>query len=127
MIHINNDLTLAAAYIGYEPVSKMIVISWRGSSNAQNWIEDFNFEMEEFKGCKKCWIHVGFHGDYLLNQKKLHEHIDLLTKSYPVSKILVTGHSLGAALASINALYIAMSGINYPIEVYNFGSPRFGN
>lgn len=36
--HINNDITLAAAYIGYEPVSKTVIISWRGSANAQNWI-----------------------------------------------------------------------------------------
>jgi hypothetical protein len=41
--HVNNDITLAAAYIGYEPISKVVVISWRGSSNAQNWIEDFTF------------------------------------------------------------------------------------
>lgn len=36
--HINNDITLAAAYIGYEPVSRTVIISWRGSANAQNWI-----------------------------------------------------------------------------------------
>lgn len=36
--HVNNAITLAAAYIGYEPVSKVVVISWRGSANAENWI-----------------------------------------------------------------------------------------
>lgn len=41
--HVNNEVTLAAAYIGYEPISKTVVISWRGSNNAQNWIEDFTF------------------------------------------------------------------------------------
>lgn len=83
--------------------------------------------MEPFPGCSKCYIHVGFHQDYHLNQKKIFERLDLITKSYPVNKIVITGHSLGAALASINALYIAISGINYPVEVYNFGSPRYGN
>jgi hypothetical protein len=39
----------------------MVVISWRGSSNAENWIEDFTFAMEPFNGCKNCYIHVGFH------------------------------------------------------------------
>jgi predicted lipase len=44
-----------------------------------------------------------------------------------VKKILFTGHSLGAALASINAIYTAMMSLNIPLEVYNFGSPRFAN
>ena len=30
-------------------------------------------------------------------------------------------------MASINALYLSLLGISVPIEVYNFGSPRFGN
>lgn len=65
--HINNDVTLAAVYIGYEPISKNVYISWRGSANAQNWIEDFTIAMEPFEGCKGCYIHVGFHEDYHLN------------------------------------------------------------
>jgi putative lipase involved disintegration of autophagic bodies len=83
--------------------------------------------MEPFSGCKKCFIHAGFHADYHLNEKKINDKLDILLKAYNVSKILITGHSLGAALASINAIYIGMQGKNVPIEVYNFGSPRFGN
>lgn len=30
-------------------------------------------------------------------------------------------------MASINAIYLAVSGINVDIEVYNIGSPRFAN
>jgi hypothetical protein len=83
--------------------------------------------MEPFSGCKKCYIHVGFHADYILNEKKINEHIHLLMKSYAVNKIVFTGHSLGASMASINAIYLANSGIQVPLEVYNFGSPRFAN
>jgi predicted lipase len=55
--------------------------------------------------------------------------LSVLVKNYKVNKILLTGHSLGAALASINAIYLAMSSEygSIPIEVYNFGSPRFAN
>jgi len=71
--------------------------------------------METFSGCKKCFIHAGFHADYHLNERRINEHLNLLLKSYPVTKILVTGHSLGAALASINAIYIALAAVNVPI------------
>lgn len=30
-------------------------------------------------------------------------------------------------MASINALYLALANSNVSVEVYNFGSPRFGN
>lgn len=125
--HVNNDITLAAAYIGYEPISKIIVVSWRGSANAQNWIEDFTIGMAPFEACKKCYIHDGFNLDYLLNERKINEHVNLLIKAYPVEKIIFTGHSLGAAMASINAIYLAVSGVKVPVEVYNIGSPRFAN
>lgn len=64
--------------------------------------------MEPFPGCKKCFIHVGFHADYFLNQKKINDHVAALLKAYPVSKIVLTGHSLGAAMASINAIYLSL-------------------
>jgi putative lipase involved disintegration of autophagic bodies len=83
--------------------------------------------MEPFEACKKCFIHVGFHADYHLNERKINEHVASLIKSNPVNKIVLTGHSLGAALASINAIYLAIAGVQIPLEVYNFGSPRFAN
>jgi hypothetical protein len=38
MAHINNDFTLASCYIGYYRTTNQIVISFRGSANAENWI-----------------------------------------------------------------------------------------
>ena len=78
--HISNDITLAAVYIGYDEISQNIYISWRGSSNAENWISDFTIAMEAFEGCKGCYIHVGFHFDYHCNAKKLNNALDALIK-----------------------------------------------
>lgn len=36
--HVNNLVTVASAYVGYEKVKNMIIVSFRGSSNARNWI-----------------------------------------------------------------------------------------
>lgn len=62
-----------------------------------------------------------------MNEKKITDHVNLLIKSFPVEKIIFTGHSLGAAMASVNAIHLAVAGIKVPLEVYNIGSPRFGN
>ena len=64
--------------------------------------------MEPFSGCKGCYIHVGFHFDYHCNAEKLKNALDALLKEKKVKKIVLTGHSMGAALASVNGLYLAM-------------------
>ena len=70
---------------------------------------------------------MGFHADYKLNQNKIDKALAQILSKHPVERIIVTGHSLGAALASINGLYLAMSDLEVPVEVHQFGSPRVGN
>jgi hypothetical protein len=36
--YLENSVTKASGFIGYDPNAQTIVTSWRGSSNAQNWI-----------------------------------------------------------------------------------------
>lgn len=45
--------------------------------------------------------------------------------SYPSYSIVVTGHSLGAAVGTIAAAYLRKDG--YAIDLYTYGSPRVGN
>jgi hypothetical protein len=57
-----------------------------------------------------------------------HEQHDLLTNH---SQIFITGHSLGAGLATLAALHISQiakkKGINASINLYTFASPRVGD
>jgi len=49
---------------------------------------------------------------------------------YPTYKIMCSGHSLGAAQATIAALDFYAAGLasaSLPIHLYTFGSPRIGN
>lgn len=41
--YIEQALTKAAGYVGYHTKNNQIFLSFRGSSNIQNWIEDANF------------------------------------------------------------------------------------
>ena len=41
--YIEQPLTKAAGYVGYHTKNNQIFLSFRGSSNIQNWIEDANF------------------------------------------------------------------------------------
>lgn len=43
VLYMEHPITKAAGYVGYNSRSNQIVLSFRGSSNAPNWIEDANF------------------------------------------------------------------------------------
>ena len=105
--YVENERTKAVSYIGYNPVEKEMVISWRGSCNIENWIEDFNFEMQPYSKCKGCFIHTGFMEDYRLNERKLLIAAKNIMANYRVDKIVCTGHSLGAALSIISGMELS--------------------
>lgn len=44
---------------------------------------------------------------------------------HPSYSVVVTGHSLGGAVATIAGAYIRAAGI--PCDIYSYGSPRVGN
>lgn len=43
---------------------------------------------------------------------------------YPV---VVTGHSLGGALATLAAVDVTLNRPHVPVDLYTFGAPRIGN
>ena len=45
--------------------------------------------------------------------------------AYPSYSIILTGHSLGGAVATIAAAYLRKAG--YACDIYSYGSPRVGN
>ena len=67
--YLDSSLTKAVGYVGFDPMSNQVVIGWRGSSNIQNWIEDFNFETEAYHWCSGCQVHAGFMFDFRSLQK----------------------------------------------------------
>lgn len=113
---------------------KKIIISYRGTANLVNWIHNFNFigvkvnikDDSSFKGAK---VHNGF----LRMSNSLYEQTQTellkLIKKHPQYNIVITGHSLGGAIATINAFNLVQNKILTweQIELYTFGQPRVGN
>jgi hypothetical protein len=93
-------------------------IALRGSSSAQNWIDDFEIRLVDYNGCAGCSVHHGFYKSALAIKSQVMNSIE----THSPKNIIVTGHSYGAAVAQILALEI-----NKNAFVYNFGQPRTGN
>jgi hypothetical protein len=126
--------------------SETIWIAFRGtlSSNMEEWIQDFSFSQDDYVekkprqlamvvkgGAARALrdtgavplIHGGFLAVYTSYKSKLYS---ILSRSAKKPKtVIITGHSLGAACATIAG--IDLSGMGYQCVVYNFASPYVGD
>ncbi|RCX23485.1 lipase (class 3) [Fontibacillus phaseoli] len=102
-----------------------IIIAFRGTSSTTDWISDAIASQMRFKFIKEDSLtHRGFTKIYSSARDGI---MSALTNLSPDKKLYITGHSLGAALATLCAIDLAANtAFSSPI-LYTFGSPRVGN
>lgn len=119
-------------FTGYDVVNHRHVIVFRGSENMDNWI-DTNFDIwmlpyGNAAGVHEPWIHKGFLEAFQeLEAAGLRRHIQSTFRRGDT--VLVTGHSLGGALATVASLELKMNPIYKAlglafVDVITYGSPR---
>ena len=129
------------------------VLAFRGSSSMGDWKQDFDFKLvpyggttvEEFKkialsqpenSTKLPKVHRGFH-EFTMGAFNLHADIDgdgieddifAKLKTDPNFVLLITGHSLGGAAATLLGERLVSMGIaKDQVPVVTFGAPAVGN
>lgn len=107
-----------------------MVVVYRGTieRNLRDWIDDLWAwrATTHFEGCVGCLVHSGFMSTYQASRVAMLAALDSLQQSHPGARLFVTGHSLGAALASLAAADLRT--LNHRVDaVYTMGEPRVGN
>lgn len=82
--------------------------------------------MREFGDCDNCKVHMGFWQTYNDLSEKMMACVDSLKAKYPKGEIMITGHSLGGAIAALTAVDVTRRGIKVH-HFYTYGAPRVGN
>tara|TARA_E500000178_G_C16991863_1_gene741195 strand:- start:1126 stop:1998 length:873 start_codon:yes stop_codon:yes gene_type:complete len=103
-----------------------ISIIFRGTNQIKDWLYDLM--IWKTKLSEGIYVHSGFYKclfefnlfNILLNN------LNNLMKEYPEYEIIVSGHSLGGALATLCG-YLLTNNLNKNITVISFASPRVGN
>ncbi|MGK0298117.1 MAG: triacylglycerol lipase [Gammaproteobacteria bacterium] len=96
-----------------------LVLAFCGSNELQDWKINFRAYQASFYDWGN--VHSGFNYAFLSIKDELLKLPEI--QKYP---LYITGHSLGAALATLCVLYLSDNGVNMA-ACYNYGSPRVGD
>lgn len=107
---------------------EILVLSFQGSENIQNWIENIKItKTKRNMTCSGCQVHAGFYDCWKSLAAPMLAELHRLQASHSGAKVYVTGHSLGGAVAMLAAYELQYEN-NVTVDgVYTFGQPRVGN
>ncbi|XGW06917.1 hypothetical protein V3C99_016881 [Haemonchus contortus] len=118
-------------YTAWDPVEKAIIIAFRGTDGSfQMTDEIMSFFLHRVPFFDNGHLFKYFHDAFFfLWNGGLEQQVRTLKYQYPNYKFYVTGHSLGASIASICASYLVKFNMTTPenLRLVTFGQPRTGD
>uniref|UniRef100_A0A7S0P3T4 Fungal lipase-type domain-containing protein n=1 Tax=Calcidiscus leptoporus TaxID=127549 RepID=A0A7S0P3T4_9EUKA len=121
-----NASTDARAFVGKDGDGRL-VLAFRGSHTLSNFIDDLKFLKADYAlGCDGCKVHSGFFSTYNSIRASVLKAIGALHT--PGARLVVAGHSLGAAVATLAVYDVTQTMRELEVEaLHTYGSPRLGN
>ena len=131
MTLIENELLDTFGIAGYNAKDDEVVLAFRGTNGADflNWLTNIVYYRVQYADIPNTQVHSGFYTAYTAVSWTTLGALQTLLAKYPTAALMITGHSLGGALATFAALDIKRS-LNLgtrAVHFYTFGSPRTGN
>lgn len=107
---------------------KEIIVAFRGSTTMQDYMQDATFIPTPYpsSSCLACFVHSGFNSAWNSVKSIVVNEVRALRSAHPTFSVVVTGHSLGGAIAPFCALALKAAGIS-GVKVYSYGAPRVGD
>lgn len=108
----------------YNDILDIVAIVFRGSTNRQNWLA--NLDARVSRSDAGGFVHHGFADAFSSVRAEVMARLESLLEHHQYRNVLVTGHSLGGALACLCAYQLTNPSI-HRVQVITFGQPRIGD
>ncbi|KAK4433936.1 putative feruloyl esterase A [Sesamum alatum] len=121
------------AFVGVAADLNAIVIAFRGTqeTSIQNWVEDLYWKQldTDYPGVDDAKVHHGFYSAYHNTSLRpgILNAVQEAKELYGDINIMVTGHSMGGAMAAFCGLGLHLNLGEQNVQVLTFGQPRIGN
>lgn len=117
-------------YAGYDKPANRIVLVFKSTGGIENWLLDLDFTMVPYTPCTNCKAHKGFVNGYRDHiRPAMLKGLQKLLADHKGATVVITGHSLGAAMtthAALDLKYGLFTSLNFNgVEVIhntNFGA-----
>ncbi|KAF9269342.1 lipase [Marasmius fiardii PR-910] len=123
-------------YVGYDPTLKTVIVGHQGTnfSEIDAVLTDADFFLDNldsslFPGVpSSVKAHNGFADEQAGTARQVLAAVQQALSANSANKVTVVGHSLGAALALLDALYLRLQlPSTTTVNMINYASPRVGN
>ena len=128
------ELIVSIGYVAQDEAGN-VVIAIRGTRGIHEWLNDLHYHaiscpFMSGAGCTEdgfTEVYMSLRVDAGKGSKRLRQGLADLAFPLPVKSLTLCGHSLGAALATLLALDLAVNTQYKDVTLYNFASPRTGD
>jgi hypothetical protein len=116
-------------FVAVDHEHRDVVLAFRGTVSRANWVTDFDGQWISTNWCPKCKVHRGFWKTWMQSKPHLTQAVREAVQANPNYTLVITGHSLGGAVATLAAADFrrTFKDLCNETELYTFGSPRVGN
>jgi predicted lipase len=105
--------------------SNTIYITFRGTKDIHDVIDAIDIRPKKLM--RDIYVHTGFSEQFFSIEPKITQDIKDVMLSFPIERIIFTGHSMGGGMAAIAAAYYASMFKYIHITCHTFGIPLIGN
>ncbi|KAF8258441.1 alpha/beta-hydrolase [Lactarius quietus] len=123
-------------YVGWDPTLKSVIVAHQGT-NPLKFVADLtdlnffltNLDSTLFPGLSSSiQVHSGFAAEHAKTAQKILSEVKKLLTKNGASSVSLTGHSLGAALSLLDAVYLPLHlPAGTAVRMVGYGMPRVGN
>ncbi|URD78836.1 Lipase (class 3) [Musa troglodytarum] len=121
------------AYVGVAHDLNAIIVAFRGTQehSIRNWIQDLFWKQLDlnYPDMPDAMVHHGFYSAYHNTTLRpgIVSAVQEVRELYGNIPVMVTGHSMGGAMASFCALDLTVNYGIHNVQLMTFGQPRMGN
>jgi len=127
--YIENKQKVLGGFVGYDSTQDAIIVSFRGtvSTSITDWIHNLAYtKTQPWSEYPDAKVHHGFNDAWEYVEDDIMSAINNIRATYPTTRVQLTGHSLGAAMAVNAAMDIKLK-YGLDTSYLDFGRPRAGN